>query len=100
MSILQQLRRRAHDLGVAGSDRLELAPLVAAIKQALVAAGRMPTVADLRAMARQLGMNRYGRLKKAELIHRVQVAEGYTACFGRIPDCGQDDCLFRPDCLP
>lgn len=60
----------------------------------------MPSVKDLREMAKGLQIKNVGKLRKEELIHTIQLAEGHDDCFGRIPDCGQGDCLFRPDCLP
>ena len=60
----------------------------------------MPNVKDLRLMAKALGIRNLGKLRKEELIHSIQLAEGHDDCYGRIPDCGQTDCLFRPDCLP
>ena len=60
----------------------------------------MPTIKQLREMAKGLNMKNAAKLRKEELIHAIQLAEGHADCYGRIPDCGQDDCLFRPDCLP
>lgn len=59
----------------------------------------MPSVKQIQNMARQNGVNNIGKMKKDELIRAVQTAEGNAPCFGRIPDCGQSDCLFRGDCL-
>jgi hypothetical protein len=41
-----------------------------------------------------------GRLKKVELIREIQEAEGNPQCFdtGFAGQCGQPDCLWRPDC--
>ncbi len=58
------------------------------------------TLTTLRAMARNLDVKGAVKMTKPELIHAIQVAEGHAACYSRIPDCGQMDCLFRPDCLP
>lgn len=60
----------------------------------------MPTVKDLRLMAQNLAVAGYGRLRKPDLIHAIQSAEGNSPCYQQIPDCGQEDCLFREDCLP
>ncbi len=51
-------------------------------------------------MAKGLGIKNAAKLRKEELIHTIQLAEGHDDCYGRIPDCGQNDCLFRSDCLP
>jgi len=41
-----------------------------------------------------------GKMKKAELIHSIQVAEGCSPCFGRSNgQCGHTDCCFIQDCL-
>lgn len=58
------------------------------------------TLTLLRAMAKDLEVKGAAKMAKDELIHAIQVAEGHAACYARIPDCGQMDCLFRPDCLP
>jgi Rho termination factor, N-terminal domain len=50
-------------------------------------------------MARDLGIKHASKAKKEELIHAIQVAEGHSPCFGRIPDCTVSPCLFRADCI-
>lgn len=50
-------------------------------------------------MARGLGVKNAAKQRKAELIHAIQIAEGHSPCFQRIPDCGIPDCLFRRDCI-
>jgi hypothetical protein len=41
-----------------------------------------------------------GKMKKAELVRAIQLAEGSDACFetGKANRCGQDACLWREDC--
>lgn len=41
-----------------------------------------------------------GKMKKAELIRAIQLAEGNDACFeaGKVSHCGQGECLWRVDC--
>ena len=41
-----------------------------------------------------------GKMKKAELVRAVQLAEGNDPCFetGRAANCGQGECLWRSDC--
>jgi hypothetical protein len=41
-----------------------------------------------------------GSMKKADLIRSIQHSEGNKACFGtkEMRECGQDGCLWRPDC--
>jgi len=53
----------------------------------------------IRKKAKELGIKQ-GRMSKTELIHSVQAAEGYTACFGTSNgQCGYSDCCFMQDCL-
>jgi len=54
---------------------------------------------DIRMKAQGLGVNP-GNLKKPELIHAIQVAEGNTPCFGKSNGrCPYTDCCFIQDCL-
>jgi hypothetical protein len=41
-----------------------------------------------------------GKLKKAELVRAIQLAEGNDVCFetGQVSECGQTECLWRSDC--
>ena len=41
-----------------------------------------------------------GKMKKAELVRSIQLAEGNAACFetGQASECGQAKCLWRADC--
>ena len=59
----------------------------------------MPNLQQIQKMARSNGLSNINKMKKAELIRAVQVAEGNSPCFQRISACGQMDCLFRGDCL-
>ncbi|MBN2314828.1 MAG: hypothetical protein JXM79_12930 [Sedimentisphaerales bacterium] len=57
------------------------------------------TLPEIRMKAKALGLTP-GRMKKADLIHTIQVAEGYTPCFGHSNgSCGYADCCFMDDCL-
>jgi len=38
------------------------------------------------------------QLKKEALIHRLQLAEGHTDCFAKIPNCGVFPCFYRKQC--
>lgn len=58
----------------------------------------MPNIKQLREMAKDLNMKNSAKLRKEELIHAIQLAEGNVDCFGKIPDCGHNDCLFYADC--
>lgn len=57
-------------------------------------------VEEVRKIARGMG-TRLGRMKKAELIHRIQRAEGNIPCFGtdRVGACEEMGCLWREDCI-
>jgi hypothetical protein len=57
---------------------------------------KMPEIRD---KAKGLGITP-GKMKKAELIHSIQIAEGCTPCFGRSNgQCEQSNCCFMQDCL-
>jgi len=54
---------------------------------------------EIRMKAQSLGLTP-GKMKKPELIHTIQVMEGYEPCFGRSDgQCGNTDCCFIKDCL-
>lgn len=56
-------------------------------------------IPEIRVKAQSLGITP-GKMKKPELIHTIQVAEGYEPCFGRSDgQCGNTDCCFIKDCL-
>ena len=40
------------------------------------------------------------KLKKAELVRAIQLAEGNDVCFevGKASECSQTECLWRTDC--
>lgn len=61
---------------------------------------RMIKIADLRKMARQMGIN-CGKLNKVGLIRAIQRAEGYQDCYASpyALECNRIDCLWREDCL-
>ncbi len=62
-------------------------------------AQKSPTMAQIKAKAKTLGINP-GKLKKADLIHSIQVAEGCTPCYGRSNgDCPWTQCCWRGDCF-
>jgi hypothetical protein len=54
---------------------------------------------EIRMKAKALNLTP-GKMNKADLIHAIQVAEGYTACFGQSNGyCHHTDCCFMKDCL-
>jgi len=60
---------------------------------------RTLSMPEIRLKAKQLGVSP-GKMKKTELIHRIQEAEGYTPCFGTSNGyCQYTDCCFMQDCL-
>ncbi len=58
----------------------------------------MPTVKELRLKAKELGMEGYAKLNKAELIHTIQEFEGNQPCYEQIHDCGEFGCLYFSEC--
>lgn len=54
---------------------------------------------EIRIKAKALGI-KSGKMKKADLIHTIQIAEGCTPCFGRSGgQCSYSDCCFMTDCF-
>jgi hypothetical protein len=57
------------------------------------------TVDEIKGIARQHHI-KTGKAKKSELVWAIQQAEGNRPCFdsNSSATCGQDSCLWRPDC--
>lgn len=56
-------------------------------------------ITEIKQKAKALGIN-CGKMKKAELIHAIQRAEGNNPCFGSSNGhCQYTDCCFIQDCL-
>ncbi|UCE98938.1 MAG: Rho termination factor N-terminal domain-containing protein [Planctomycetota bacterium] len=56
-------------------------------------------VNELKEKAKALGVTP-GKMKKTELIHSIQQAEGNSQCFGKSKgQCVQTDCCFMKDCV-
>jgi hypothetical protein len=54
---------------------------------------------EVKEKAKALGITA-GKIKKVELIHAIQIAEGNTPCFGTSNgQCVHTDCCFMDDCL-
>ena len=53
---------------------------------------------EIKEKAKQAGVKANG--KKADVIRRIQEAEGNDPCFGTREQCGQMDCCWLEDCLP
>ena len=60
----------------------------------------MPTMREIREMARRLGIQP-ARMEKAELIREIQRTEGNFDCYGTATEeeCDQEECLWREDCF-
>ncbi|MDT8318148.1 MAG: SAP domain-containing protein [bacterium] len=57
------------------------------------------TLTEVKKMAKNVGV-KAGTMKKDELIHAIQLAEGNFDCFGKAEgSCDQEACSFRSDCL-
>ncbi len=58
------------------------------------------TFNEIRKMAGGMGINTY-RMKKADLVRRIQQAENNIECYGteRVAYCNEHECLWRNDCL-
>lgn len=56
-------------------------------------------VPGIKQKAKALGITS-GKMNKLELIHAIQMAEGYSPCFGTSNgQCIYTDCCFLEDCL-
>jgi len=54
---------------------------------------------EIRIKAKEIGIS-LGKMKKTDLIHAIQQAEGHTPCFGvSNGQCPNTDCCFMKDCL-
>lgn len=72
--------------------------LVKKKRKAIVKEERM-TMPEIRMKAKALRLTP-GKMKKADLIHTIQITEGFTACFGKSGGyCPHTDCCFLKDCL-
>jgi len=60
---------------------------------------RNVTRKELLARAKAMRLSGLSKKKKHEIIHALQLAEGNTDCFQRIPDCAIEDCLYRAECV-
>ncbi len=57
------------------------------------------TKAALLARARGMGIRGVSKKTKPEIIHILQASEGNSPCFGQIPNCGIEECMYRPECV-
>ncbi|MHC5059820.1 MAG: Rho termination factor N-terminal domain-containing protein [Planctomycetota bacterium] len=57
------------------------------------------TMPQIQKKAKNLGITP-GKMKKAELIHSIQMAENCTPCYGTSDgNCQYTDCCFMADCF-
>lgn len=56
------------------------------------------TKKELLEKASAIGLKGVAKLRKPELIHTIQIAEGNTDCFGRITNCDVTQCLYYSEC--
>ncbi len=58
------------------------------------------TVKDVRAKATEMGIQLGNKMKKADMIRTIQIAEGNTPCFQTgVTSCDQVNCCWRSDCM-
>jgi hypothetical protein len=62
--------------------------------------GKCMKIFEIKEKAKVLGI-KPGNMKKTELIHAIQTAEGNTPCFGRSSNgsCPHTNCCFMDECL-
>ena len=54
---------------------------------------------ETKAIAKKMGIQA-GKMKKADLIRTIQIAEGNTPCFQTgVTSCDQENCCWRSDCM-
>ena len=55
---------------------------------------------DIQQVGKQMGINTF-RMKKADIIHAIQTKESNLDCYAttRVIHCGEEECLWRIDCL-
>jgi len=63
------------------------------------ATAKRMTMPEIKERAKMMGITP-GKMKKAELIHTIQMAEGCTPCYGRSNgECPWLECCWRSDCF-
>jgi len=56
------------------------------------------TKKELTIKAAELNLKGAAKLRKTDLIHAIQIAEGNDDCFERISNCSVTPCLYRAEC--
>ena len=68
-------------------------------KKSSAGKGKSMGMPQIKVKAKSLGINP-GKMNKPELIHTIQVTEGYSPCFGTSGGhCDFTECCFMKDCL-
>jgi hypothetical protein len=63
------------------------------------ASSKVMTMSEIKIKAKALGIDG-GKMKKTELVHAIQKAEGFTPCYGRSNgSCPWTQCCWRSDCF-
>ncbi len=58
------------------------------------------TIDDIREIAKTMGIQSVQKFeKKEDLIWTIQLAEGFTDCYIRIPDCTNEKCTWFDNCI-
>ena len=58
------------------------------------------TVKEIKAKAKEMGLQFGNKMKKADMIRSIQSAEGNTPCFQTgMTSCNQENCCWRSDCM-
>lgn len=58
------------------------------------------TVKEIKAKAKDMGVAVGTKMKKADMVRTIQVAEGNSPCFQTgVTSCDQVNCCWRPDCM-
>lgn len=58
------------------------------------------TLDDIREIAKIMGIQSVQKYdKKEDLIWTIQIAEGFTDCYLRIPDCTNEKCAWFDNCI-
>jgi len=66
---------------------------------ATITAEKRMGMPEIRMKAKAVGLTP-GKIKKVDLIHAIQVAEGCLPCFGKSGgQCSYTDCCFMKDCF-
>ena len=60
---------------------------------------KMITMSEIKIKAKALGIDA-SKMKKVELVHAIQKAEGFSPCYGRSNgSCPWTQCCWRSDCF-